>query len=49
MLVVRNAVVGPFAANAYVVACNRTGEAMLVDPGGEIPRVLALVQPGAAR
>ncbi len=47
MLVVRNAVVGPFAANTYVVACDRTGEAMLVDPGGEIPRVLALVPPGA--
>lgn len=45
MLVIRNAVVGPFAANAYVVACDRTGETMIVDPGGEIPRVLGLVQP----
>jgi glyoxylase-like metal-dependent hydrolase (beta-lactamase superfamily II) len=45
MLVVRNAVVGPFAANAYVAACDRTGEAILVDPGGEIPRVLALREP----
>ena len=46
MLVIRNAVVGPFAANAYVVACDRTGDAMIVDPGGEIPRVLGLVEPG---
>jgi glyoxylase-like metal-dependent hydrolase (beta-lactamase superfamily II) len=46
MLVVRNAVVGPFAANAYVAACDRTGEALLVDPGGETARVLALVEPG---
>jgi hydroxyacylglutathione hydrolase len=46
MLVVRHAVVGPFAANAYVAACTRTGEAVLVDPGGDIARVLALREPG---
>jgi hydroxyacylglutathione hydrolase len=46
MLVVRHAVVGPFAANAYVAACDRTGEAVLVDPGGETARVLALRRPG---
>jgi hydroxyacylglutathione hydrolase len=45
MLVVRHAVVGPFQENSYLVACDRTGEAMLVDPGGELPRVLALAQP----
>lgn len=45
MLQVRHAVVGPFAANAYVAACSRTGEALLVDPGGDLPRVLALVEP----
>jgi len=42
MLVVRHAVVGPFAENTWLAACNRTGEAVLVDPGGEFPRVLAL-------
>jgi hydroxyacylglutathione hydrolase len=46
MLVVRHAVVGPFAANCYVAACSRTGEAVLVDPGGDIPRALALLEPG---
>jgi glyoxylase-like metal-dependent hydrolase (beta-lactamase superfamily II) len=46
MLVVRNAVVGPFAANAYLAACSRTGEAVLVDPGGETARVLGLREPG---
>ncbi len=46
MLDVRHAVVGPFAANAYVAACRSTGEAVLVDPGGEIPRVLGLREPG---
>lgn len=46
MLVVRSVVVGPFAMNAYVAACGETGEALLVDPGAEIPRVLALLEPG---
>lgn len=45
MLVVRHAVVGPFAANSYVAACSRTGEAVLVDPGGDVERVLGLCQP----
>jgi hydroxyacylglutathione hydrolase len=46
MLVVRHAVVGPFAANSYVAACTRTGEAVLVDPGGDLERVLALLEDG---
>jgi len=45
MLVVRSVVVGPFAMNAWLAACGETGEAVLVDPGAEIPRVLALRQP----
>jgi glyoxylase-like metal-dependent hydrolase (beta-lactamase superfamily II) len=46
MIVVRHAVVGPFAANAYLAACSRTGDAVLVDPGGDVGRVLALREPG---
>lgn len=49
MLVVRNAVVGPFAANAYLAACSRTGEAVLVDPGGETARVLGMREPDGWR
>ncbi len=49
MLVVRNAVVGPFAVNAYVAACTRTGDAVLVDPGGDSARVLGLREPGGWR
>lgn len=49
MLVVRHAVVGPFAENSYLVACDRTGEAILVDPGGELPRVRALAEPEGFR
>jgi glyoxylase-like metal-dependent hydrolase (beta-lactamase superfamily II) len=46
MLIVRHVVVGPFAMNAWLAGCDRTGEAVLIDPGDEIPRVLALTEPG---
>jgi glyoxylase-like metal-dependent hydrolase (beta-lactamase superfamily II) len=49
MLVVRHAVVGPFAENTYVAACDRTREAVLIDPGGELERVRALLEPGGFR
>jgi glyoxylase-like metal-dependent hydrolase (beta-lactamase superfamily II) len=49
MLVVRSAVVGPFAMNAWLAACSETGEAVLVDPGAELPRLLALREPGGWR
>jgi glyoxylase-like metal-dependent hydrolase (beta-lactamase superfamily II) len=49
MLIVRHTVVGPFAANCWLAACDRTGEAVLIDPGGEIPRALALREPGGYR
>jgi hydroxyacylglutathione hydrolase len=49
MLVVRHAVVGPFAANSYIAACSRTGEAVLVDPGGDVERVLGLLEPDGYR
>lgn len=46
MLVVRTVVVGPFAENSFLVGCDQTGEAILLDPGGELPRLLALREPG---
>jgi hydroxyacylglutathione hydrolase len=49
MLVVRQATVGPFQMNAWLAGCDRTGEAILIDPGDEIPRVLALAEPGGFR
>jgi glyoxylase-like metal-dependent hydrolase (beta-lactamase superfamily II) len=49
MLVVRRAAVGPFAANAYLAACDRTREAVLVDAGDEVSRLLALCEPGGYR
>lgn len=49
MLVVRNAVVGPFAANCYLAVCTRTGDAVLIDPGGDVVRVLDLREPDGFR
>jgi glyoxylase-like metal-dependent hydrolase (beta-lactamase superfamily II) len=49
MLVVRRAVVGPVAANAYLAACDRTGEAILIDPGGDVGRVLGMCEPEGFR
>jgi glyoxylase-like metal-dependent hydrolase (beta-lactamase superfamily II) len=49
MLVVRHAVVGPFAANSYLAVCSRTGDAVLLDPGGDTERVLGLCEPGGYR
>ena len=49
MLVVRNAVVGPFASNCALAACTRTGEAALLDPGGEVGRALGLRAPEGFR
>jgi hydroxyacylglutathione hydrolase len=46
MLVVRSVVVGPFAMNAWLAGCDETGEAVLLDPGDEVPRLLAMCEPG---
>lgn len=49
MLVVRHAAVGPFAENTYVLGCSETGEGMIVDPGGETERILALAEASGLR
>jgi glyoxylase-like metal-dependent hydrolase (beta-lactamase superfamily II) len=49
MLIVRHAVVGPFAENTYLVGCSETGAAFLIDPGGDAVRVLAMRDPGGLR
>jgi len=45
LLVVRQAVVGPFAENTWLVADSESGDALIIDPGGENDRVLGLAQP----
>lgn len=32
--------VGPMGANCYVVACNETKEAAVIDPGGDVDKIL---------
>jgi glyoxylase-like metal-dependent hydrolase (beta-lactamase superfamily II) len=49
MLVVRTTVVGPFAENTLLVADSDSGDALLVDPGGDLDRVLASAGPGGVR
>ncbi|HQR29365.1 MAG TPA: MBL fold metallo-hydrolase [Anaeromyxobacteraceae bacterium] len=46
MLAVRQAVVGPFAENTWLLADTVSGEAVVVDPGGDADRVLALAGSG---
>lgn len=36
--------VGSFAANCYLLACDDTGEAILIDPGAEAKRILKMVK-----
>ena len=49
MLVVRQAVVGPFAENTWLLADEATGEAAVLDPGGETERVLGMTGPDGFR
>ena len=32
-------IVGMFQANCYIVACKETNEAVVIDPGGDAPRI----------
>lgn len=42
-MLVRHVVVGAFQENSYVAVCEETGEAILVDPGAEPEKIVALV------
>jgi hydroxyacylglutathione hydrolase len=44
MMLERTLVVGPFQCNCRLLACPRTGEAALVDPGDEADRLLREVE-----
>jgi glyoxylase-like metal-dependent hydrolase (beta-lactamase superfamily II) len=43
-LKVRMLVVGPVATNCYIVRCEETGEAVVIDPGDEGERILRAVR-----
>lgn len=36
--------VGPLMANCYIVACEKTGRAMVIDPGGDADRIVDAVR-----
>lgn len=41
---VETIVVGPLQVNCYVAACPKSGEALVVDPGDEVDRILAVIR-----
>jgi glyoxylase-like metal-dependent hydrolase (beta-lactamase superfamily II) len=49
MLIVRSAVLTPFASNCFLVAERESGEALVVDPGEGSPKVAALREPEGFR
>jgi len=42
-LEIRALTVGAFAANCYIVSCPETGEAIVIDPGGNGPAILDVI------
>lgn len=43
-LIVHHLSVGPLQVNCFLVACQKTRETMVIDPGEEGPRILALAE-----
>ncbi len=43
MLKIETQAVGPFFKNGFVVSCDKTREAVLIDPGDEIPSLLSYI------
>jgi glyoxylase-like metal-dependent hydrolase (beta-lactamase superfamily II) len=42
-MILESAAVGPFFKNGYVVGCERTKQAVYIDPGDEVDQLLALI------
>ncbi len=43
-MVIQMLPVGPFQANCYIIGCEDTKEAAVIDPGGEADRILATIE-----
>ena len=43
-MIIESQAVGPFFKNGFVVACEETREAVLIDPGDEVESLLAFAQ-----
>ena len=48
-MVIRTAAVAPFYKNGYVVSCETTRDAVLIDPGDEVDALLAAVRDYTSR
>jgi len=44
MMQIESLTVGPFQSNCYIVACEQTRDAVIIDCGDEAPRILAAVE-----
>jgi hydroxyacylglutathione hydrolase len=42
-LIIKELVVGPLMSNCFIVGCEKTGEAVVIDPGGDAGRILSLL------
>jgi glyoxylase-like metal-dependent hydrolase (beta-lactamase superfamily II) len=40
VLIIKDLVVGPLMANCFIFGCKKTGEAVVIDPGGDADRIL---------
>jgi glyoxylase-like metal-dependent hydrolase (beta-lactamase superfamily II) len=43
-MIIESAAVEPFLKNGYVVGCEKTREAVLIDPGDEVDQLLAFIE-----
>ncbi|MBC7236046.1 MAG: MBL fold metallo-hydrolase [Chloroflexi bacterium] len=43
-MILQRLVVGPLSSNCYLVGCDETREAMIIDPGGDAEEILAAVE-----
>ena len=43
-MILESAAVGPFFKNGYVVGCERTRQAVFIDPGDEVDQLLAFIR-----
>src|SRR3984957_21290773 len=46
-MIIETQAVGPFFKNGFVLGCEETGEAVLIDPGDEVDRLLAFAKRSA--
>jgi hydroxyacylglutathione hydrolase len=43
-MIIETAAVGPFLKNGYVVGCEKTRHAIIIDPGDEVDQLVAFIQ-----